>query len=40
LPDGSPAPASISETLRTRGDMIDSSQFQLDQINTEVVEEK
>jgi len=40
LPDGTPAPASISETLRTRGDMIDSSQFQLDQINTEVVEEK
>ncbi len=40
LPDGSPAPASISETLRTRGDMIDSSQFQLDHINTEVVEEK
>ena len=40
LPDGTPAPASISETLRTRGDMIDSSQFQLDQINTEVTEEK
>jgi NADH-quinone oxidoreductase subunit J len=40
LPDGTPAPASISETLRTRGDMIDSSQFQLDQINTEVTEDK
>jgi NADH-quinone oxidoreductase subunit J len=40
LPDGTPAPASISETLRTRGDMIDSSQFQLDQIKTEVTEEK
>jgi len=40
LPDGTPAPASISETLRTRGDMIDSSQFQLDQVNTEVREEK
>ena len=40
LPDGTPAPASISETLRTRGDMIDSSQFQLDQVNTEVKEEK
>jgi NADH-quinone oxidoreductase subunit J len=40
LPDGTPAPASISETLRTRGDMIDSSQFQLDQIKTEVQEEK
>jgi len=40
LPDGSAAPASISETLRTRGDMIDSSEFQLDQVNTEVREEK
>jgi len=40
LPDGTPAPASISETLRTRGDMIDSSQSQLDQIKTEVQEEK
>ena len=34
LPDGTP------ETLRSRGDMIDSSQFQLDQIKTEVTEEK
>ncbi|CAB4758963.1 MAG: NADH-quinone oxidoreductase subunit J [Actinobacteria bacterium] len=40
LPDGTPSPASISETLRTRGDMIDSSQYQLDQIKTEVTEEK
>ena len=40
LPDGTPAPASISETLRTRGDMIDSSEFQLDQVNTEVRDEK
>ncbi|MFZ4124273.1 MAG: NADH-quinone oxidoreductase subunit J [Candidatus Planktophila sp.] len=40
LHDGTPAPASISETLRTRGDMIDSAQFQLDQINTEVRDEK
>jgi len=40
LPDGSAAPASISETLRTRGDMIDSSEFQLDQVKTEVREEK
>ena len=40
LPDGTPAPASISETLRSRGDMIDSSQYQLDQIKTEVTEEK
>ncbi len=38
LPDGTPSPASISETLRTRGDMIDSSQYQLDQIKTEVTE--
>jgi len=40
LPDGTAAPASISETLHARGDMIDSSQFQLDHINTEIVEEK
>jgi NADH-quinone oxidoreductase subunit J len=40
LPDGTAAPASISETLRTRGDMIDSAQFQLDQINPEVKDEK
>ena len=40
LPDGTAAPASISETLRARGDMIDSAQFQLDQINTEVKDEK
>ncbi|MGI9143880.1 MAG: NADH-quinone oxidoreductase subunit J [Candidatus Planktophila sp.] len=40
LPDGTPAPASISETLRARGDMMDSSEFQLDQISTEVQEEK
>jgi len=40
LHDGTPAPASISETLRTRGDMIDSSQFQLDEVNTEVRDEK
>ena len=40
VPDGTPSPASISETLRTRGDMIDSSQYQLDQIKTEVTEEK
>ena len=40
LPDGSPASASISETLRARGDMKDSSIYQLDQINTAVEEEK
>jgi NADH-quinone oxidoreductase subunit J len=40
LHDGTPAPASISETLRSRGDMMDSAQFQLDQVNTEVRDEK
>jgi NADH-quinone oxidoreductase subunit J len=40
LPDGSPAPTSISATLKARGDMLDSSQFQLDVVDTSVVEEK
>ncbi len=40
LPDGTPAPASISATLKARGDVIDSSQFQLDNVDTTVVEEK
>jgi len=40
LPDGTPAPSSISATLKARGDVIDSSQFQLDNIDTSVVEEK
>ncbi len=30
LPDGSPAPTSISATLKARGDMLDSAQYQLD----------
>lgn len=40
LPDGTPAPTSISATLKARGDMLDSSQFQLDVVDTTVVEEK
>jgi NADH-quinone oxidoreductase subunit J len=40
LPDGTPAPSSISATLKARGDVIDSSQFQLDNVETTVVEEK
>jgi NADH-quinone oxidoreductase subunit J len=40
LPDGTPAPSSISATLKARGDVIDSSQFQLANVDTTVVEEK
>ena len=40
LPDGKPAPTSISATLKARGDMLESSQFQLDVVDTTVVEEK
>ena len=40
LPDGTPAPSSISATLKARGDVIDSSQFQLDNVDTTVAEEK
>lgn len=40
LPDGTPAPSSISATLKARGDVIDSSQFQLDNVDTTVVDEK
>ena len=40
LPDGSPAPTSISATLKARGDMLESSQFQLDVVDTSVAEEK
>ena len=40
LPDGSPAPTSISATLKARGDMLEPSQFQLDVVDTTVVEEK
>jgi NADH-quinone oxidoreductase subunit J len=40
LPDGTPAPSSISATLKARGDVIDSGQFQLDKVDTTVKEEK
>ena len=40
LPDGTPAPTSISATLKARGDMLESSQFQLDVVDTTVPEEK
>jgi NADH-quinone oxidoreductase subunit J len=40
LPDGTPAPSSISATLKARGDVIESAQFQLDNVDTSVVEEK
>ncbi len=40
LPDGTPAPTSISATLKARGDMLESKQFQLDEVDTTVVEEK
>ena len=40
LPDGTPAPSSISATLKARGDVIDSTPFQLDTVDTTVVEEK
>ncbi|CAN2224476.1 NuoJ NADH,ubiquinone oxidoreductase subunit 6 (chain J) [Candidatus Nanopelagicaceae bacterium] len=40
LPDGSPAPTSISATLKARGDMLESAQFQLDVVDTTVLEEK
>jgi NADH-quinone oxidoreductase subunit J len=40
LPDGTPAPSSISATLKARGDVIDSSSFQLDVVDTTIIEEK
>jgi NADH-quinone oxidoreductase subunit J len=40
LPDGTPAPSSISATLKARGDVLDSSAFQLDNVDTTVTEEK
>jgi len=39
LPDGSPAPSSISVTLKARGDMLDSAQYQLDN-NDNAAEDK
>ena len=40
LPDGTAAPSSISATLKARGDVIDSSPFQLDNVDTSVIEEQ
>jgi NADH-quinone oxidoreductase subunit J len=39
LPDGTPAPSSISATLKARGDMVDSGQYQLDN-NDNAAEDK
>jgi NADH-quinone oxidoreductase subunit J len=39
LPDGTPAPSSISATLKARGDMLDSGQYQLDN-NDNAAEDK
>jgi NADH-quinone oxidoreductase subunit J len=40
LPDGTPAPTSISATLKARGDVLESGQFQLDVVDPTVKEEK
>jgi NADH-quinone oxidoreductase subunit J len=40
LPDGSAAPNSISATLEARGDMLDSAQFELGEVDNTVTEEK
>ncbi len=40
LPDGTPAPNSISATLKARGDMLESSQFALSEVDNTVQEEK
>jgi NADH-quinone oxidoreductase subunit J len=40
LPDGSAAPNSISATLKARGDMLDSTQFELSEVDNTVTEEK
>jgi NADH-quinone oxidoreductase subunit J len=40
LPDGTPAPTSISATLKARGDVIESAKFQLDNVDPTVKEEK
>lgn len=40
LPNGTAAPSSISATLKARGDVIDSSPFQLDKVDTSVIEEQ
>lgn len=40
LPDGTPAPTSISATLKARGDVIESANFQLDVVDPTIKEEK
>ncbi|MEY3794948.1 MAG: hypothetical protein RLZZ120_59, partial [Actinomycetota bacterium] len=40
LPDGTPAPNSISATLKARGDMLESNQFELGEVDNTVQEEK
>jgi NADH-quinone oxidoreductase subunit J len=40
LPDGTAAPNSISATLKARGDMLDSAQFELGEVDNTVTEEK
>jgi NADH-quinone oxidoreductase subunit J len=40
LPDGTPAPTSISATLKARGDVIESAPFQLDVADPTITEEK
>lgn len=40
LPDGTPAPNSISATLKARGDMLESGQFELGEVDKTVREEK
>jgi NADH-quinone oxidoreductase subunit J len=40
LPDGSAAPNSISATLKARGDILETSQFQLSEVDNTVAEEK
>jgi NADH-quinone oxidoreductase subunit J len=40
LPDGTPAPTSISATLKARGDVIESAPFQLDVADPTIKEEK
>lgn len=40
LPDGSPAPASINASLKARGDVLESSRFELGTVDTSADEEK
>lgn len=40
LPDGTPAALSVNASLEARGDMLETSTFNLSQINTNVEEEK